>query len=279
MLEGMVSPKKNYETNPFPVEYSTDGKTFYAVEIEINSRCNRTCSYCPNSVGERIEQGEMAPEIYQRIMQQLQDIQFKGRISYEFFNEPMLCSHFFEYVEMTKQYIPDCTIELYTNGTLLTYDKFQKLVSFGIDHFVVTKHEGIDQYCFDHTWKKLSDQEKSLVKYQTHEELKKSNRGGVVKAGPERSTVLLPCYIPEQIVTITVAGNVLPCFEDFYQNNMMGNVGEDTLINIWNSEKYKKFRYELRKALRHMNTPCKTCNRVEVLPDLPESMMKEFTVK
>lgn len=263
----MLANRNAYEINPFPSEYSRDGRTFYAVEIEINSRCNRTCSYCPNSVGERVEDGEMDPKTYESIMKQLQSIQFKGRISYEFYNEPMLCSHFFEFVEMTKKYLPLVTIELYTNGTLLTYEKFKRLFELGVDKFIVTKHEGINHYCFDNTFERLKESEKKKVIYQTYQELKMSNRGGLVKAGPDISTHLLPCYIPDQVVTVTVNGNVLPCFEDFYQKNVMGNVNENSLIEIWNSEKYQKFRYELRKALRHKHDPCKTCNRMEVLPD------------
>lgn len=269
----MHSIKKAFEAHPFPKKYSKDGITFNAVEIEINSRCNRSCSYCPNSVGERIEQGEMQPSTYLNIMKQLKAIEFKGRISYEFYNEPMLCKHFFDYVKMTKEYLPDCYVELYTNGTLLTLDSFNRLIELGVDFFVVTKHEEVKNYCFDKTWLNLSPELKAKVRYQDHTELRKSNRGGLVNAGPEKIQPLLPCYIPDQIVTITLLGNVLPCFEDFYQKNVMGNVNNDQLIDIWNSDKYKNFRYELRKALRHKHTPCSTCNRLQVLPDLPMQIL------
>jgi radical SAM protein with 4Fe4S-binding SPASM domain len=67
------------------------------------------------------------------------------------------------------------------------------------------------------------------------------------------------------MLTITLQGNVIPCFEDFYQHNQMGNINQQHLKDIWESNKYLKFREELNLGLRHRYKACEDCNRLEVL--------------
>lgn len=234
------------------------------VEIEINHHCNRACSYCPNSVAARKEKGEMDPLLFVKIMKQLSLNQYQGSISYEFYNEPMLAKNFEWFVQTTRQHLPHNRIDLYTNGTLLSLDKFRAFQQLGISRFIVTKHEGIKDYLFDETYAKLTAEEKSVVIYQSYKDLKLTNRGGMVKAGPAQALHLTPCFIPEFLMVITVLGNVLPCFEDFHEENIMGNLDTEALIDIWENTKFKFFRNNLRKGLRHLESPCKNCNRLQV---------------
>ena len=234
------------------------------VEIEINHHCNRACSYCPNSVATRKEQGEMEPLLFEKIMKELALNAYQGSISYEFYNEPMLAKNFEWFVKTTRQYLPHNRIDLYTNGTLLNLEKFRTIRSLGVSRFIVTKHQGIESYLFDHTFASLSDEEKSVVLYQSYKDLNLTNRGGTVKAGPENPLHLTPCLIPEFLMVVTVLGNVLPCFEDFHEENIMGNIGELSLAEIWEGEKFKDFRSHLKKGLRHLESPCKNCNRLQV---------------
>ncbi|HLW57092.1 MAG TPA: SPASM domain-containing protein [Bacteriovoracaceae bacterium] len=234
------------------------------VEIEINHHCNRACSYCPNSVASRKEQGEMRPELFEKIMQELAANHYQGSISYEFYNEPMLAKNFNWFVQTTRKYLPNNRIDLYTNGTLLTLKRFKQILNDGVSRFIVTKHEGIDHYVFDKTYEQLSDEEKSVVIFQSYKDLKLTNRGGVVQAGPDGVLPLTPCLIPEFLLVVTVLGNVLPCFEDFHEENIMGNIEKKSLKEIWENEKFKTFRQNLRKGLRHLESPCKNCNRLQV---------------
>jgi radical SAM protein with 4Fe4S-binding SPASM domain len=234
------------------------------VEIEINHHCNRACSYCPNSVAERKEKGEMDPELFEKLMIQLSEVNYKGSISYEFYNEPMLARNFDWFVQTTRRYLPENRIDLYTNGTLLSMKKFKQYIEYGVSRFIVTKHEGISHYVFDEVYANLSSLEKELVIYQTHHDLKLTNRGGVVDAGPRGTAHLTPCFIPEYLLVVTVLGNVLPCFEDFHEENIMGNIGETHLKDIWTSEPFKKFRHNLKLGQRHLLSPCNKCNRIQV---------------
>lgn len=237
---------------------------FSVLEIEINHHCNRSCFYCPNAVAERKEKGDMSPDLFRKIMGDLVAISYTGTISYQFYNEPLLSPNLDWFVKTTREFLPTNKLLLYTNGTLLTTERFRTLLKLGIEKFVVTKHADVGSFEFEKTFKELSEEEKKHVDLKNYTDIKLTNRGGLVKAGPESIPPLLPCYIPEFLSVITVKGNVLPCFEDFHQELVMGNVGESTLKEIWNTPKYTEFRANLRKGLRHLQGPCKKCNRLEV---------------
>lgn len=240
---------------------------FDAVEIEINSDCNRRCSYCPNSLGPRLERGEMEVDLYRRIIDELALIHFAGRISYDFYNEPLLCSEIINHVRYTRQQLPSVKIVLYTNGTLLSLTKFYDLVAAGVTRFIVTKHEGVSRLDLEDYILRLPDHLKELIHFRDYKTMPLTNRGGTLPhLGPKDLPHLLPCYVPSHVVSITLKGNVLPCFEDVKQENVMGNVSEESLLAIWQNQKYKDFRQKLRQCLRHQFVPCRSCNRVNARP-------------
>jgi radical SAM protein with 4Fe4S-binding SPASM domain len=209
----------------------------------------------------------MSIEIYEELISQLKELEYEGRISYDFYNEPTLSPHLENYIMMAKSALPKTNIELYSNGTLISLDRFQRLNAAGVDKFIITKHEGLGTYIFEETMTKLSEEELSKVQYREFTELRLTNRGGVLPGIPfETEAVNLPCMIPSMMLTITVNGNVVPCFEDFYQKNQMGNIMEKKIKDIWLSDDYVSFRKKLFFGKRAEFEACKNCSRLEVLP-------------
>jgi len=238
---------------------------FKIVEIEINSYCNLNCSYCPNREFQRKEKGSMSLEKYQKILGQLQDLNFIGRISHEFYGEPTLHPQYDQIIASTKKALPQSKIELYSNATKLDLKFLRELLCAGIDEFIITKHEGQSLEEFESALTQLTSKEKEHITYRTHGNIYKTNRGGILPdIGSERQS-LLPCQIPSFLVTISLKGNVLPCFEDFFQQHEMGNVFETHLREIWYGEKFTNFREDLRKGLRHKHAICKDCNRIQTV--------------
>ena len=70
-----------------------------------------------------------------------------------------------------------------------------------------------------------------------------------------------PCNIPNHILTISVLGNVLSCFEDFYQKYVFQNVKDANVIETWNSNPYNQFRNDLIDGKREIYSTCNKCNR------------------
>lgn len=238
---------------------------FKVVEIEINSQCNLACSYCPNREFERKEKGEMTISAYQKIIKQLVEVNFKGRVSHEFYGEPTLHPDLVTIMEITRESLPEVKIELYSNGTKLTPKYFRNLLKAGVDEFIITKHIGLKTIVFEETMKELSANEMRHVKFRDHSAIYMTNRGGSLPDIGGKKQELLPCFIPSFLITITVEGNVLPCFEDFFQNHPMGNIFEEHISDIWNKEDYKRLRSELKKGLRHKYKTCTDCNRIQTM--------------
>lgn len=248
--------KKLYNTQDYDL--------FLGLEIEINHGCNMACSYCPNSTTERKEQGHMNESTFRELMGQLKDLQYKGRLCYHFYNEPLSSDHLEAFVEISKTYCPETKSEIYTNGTLLSYERFKSLESSGVDRFYITKHEDTPKIIFDKTFSRLSPEEKEKVRYVGHENLILSNRGGEIDVGPT-PPLKLPCHIPRTGVVITLRGNVLACYEDYAQKNEMGNILENHIWEIWTSPKYVQFRENLKKGKRELYEVCGRCNNRQVI--------------
>lgn len=237
-----------------------------AIEIEINSDCNLSCAYCPNDKSERIEKGHMQPAVFETLMQQLAELDYAGRISYHFYNEPTLSPNLNMFVQMTKQYLPKCRIVLYTNGTNLNKNKIQELESLGVQKFMITQHIKTELTELHSENYHLKNQNETTVKLSTYKEIPFTNRGGLVSVGKKINVPLkTPCFIPYSVLVVSVLGNVISCYEDFNQKHVMGNINQTHLRDIWNSEKYLNFRNEIKRGHREKFEVCKTCNNQSLI--------------
>jgi radical SAM protein with 4Fe4S-binding SPASM domain len=258
-------PKASFRSNT-PVRKSL-AYGFMGVEIEINHDCNRACAYCPNSKLVRKNQGQMSESLFLALLRQLQEIDYRGRVSYHFYNEPLLSPNLDRFVDLTREMLPETWIEIYTNGTLLTEERLRTLLRLGVDKFIVTKHHGSKVYPFEQTYRGLDRETQEKVKFQTYKEVQLTSRGGLVRVGSanRKPPLDLPCLIPSSVIVITVNGNVLPCFEDYTEQNVMGNLTENSLMDIWNSQKYRSFREDLKARKRSAHPVCKDCNHTLII--------------
>src|SRR5947209_6778178 len=109
------------------------------VEIEVGVRCNRTCSYCPNgTIGPSASSALMELGLYTRVVSQLGEIEFCGRLSFHFYNEPLMRKDLESLVSIARGTLPFAHLVLYTNGDLLTDARYRGLLDAGIDFFIVT---------------------------------------------------------------------------------------------------------------------------------------------
>jgi 8-amino-3,8-dideoxy-alpha-D-manno-octulosonate transaminase len=70
-------------------------------------------------------------------------------------------------------------------------------------------------------------------------------RAGLVEV-PKRE-IRKKCYT--EGIAITVDGDLLACCNDFLHSMQMGNIREQTIMEIWSSEKFREFRRKLRKGI------------------------------
>ena len=62
-----------------------------------------------------------------------------------------------------------------------------------------------------------------------------------------------------QMMTICSNGNIIPCCHDKASDYIMGNVFEKSLLQIWNNNKFKKFRKTIKKNQASLSI-CRTCH-------------------
>ena len=67
------------------------------------------------------------------------------------------------------------------------------------------------------------------------------------------------CQSPFQRVFITWDGRVSPCHGDYHLHHDMGGVRDSSIAEIWNSEKFRGFRRDMREHRRLDHLGCRLC--------------------
>jgi GTP 3',8-cyclase len=232
-----------------PVE--PQGRWFSVVEMEVNARCNRRCSYCPVSILPVLKSDQFMNEaLFDRIVSELERINFRGNLSYHLFNEPLLRRDLETLVATVAARLPDVFQILFTNGDLLLDKRYASLKNAGIDHFIVTRHG----------YELMPERPDQTVQFPT--DLVLVNRGGLL--GIPEETLPLPCYAPTDMLIITVDGDVLLCCDDAERNHVMGNISFQSLEEIWFSPRFVHLRGLLQEGnRREASEICRRCNNRE----------------
>lgn len=228
------------------------------VEVEVNSRCNRRCGYCPVSVLPVPPVPTfMSEAIFSRLLLGLKNLRFEGRFSYHFYNEPLLRKDLEHLTSRVAKMLPKAYQVLYTNGDFLDHKRYESLRLAGITLFVVTSHGRTVQ-------PKRAGQ---VVRFP--EDLTLTNRGGLISGLPAATSELLksPCFAPAEMMIVTVVGDVLLCYEDAKREHVMGNLMKTSLEEIWFCKDFLMARDLLARGNREQtNLMCASCtNRAHII--------------
>lgn len=238
---------------------------FNHVEIETVNRCNGNCSFCPVSKGnDTREYKEMTDELFQDIIGQLAEMNYSGRLALFSNNEPFLDSRILQRHKYAREKLPDVRMHLFTNGTLLSIDLFKELMSY-LDELI------IDNYQQD---LKLIKPCQKIVSYcEEHPELRKkvtiilrkpqeilTSRGG---DAPNRKKMVSykkdSCILPYKQLIIRPDGKVSLCCNDPLGKNTLGDLTQDSILDVWNNQRFKVIREALYKGRE--NWPhCQYCD-------------------
>ena len=72
----------------------------------------------------------------------------------------------------------------------------------------------------------------------------------------------MPCPFPWQYMVVQWDGSVVECCRDYNAVNVMGNVREQTLREIWNGETYRAFRKQHETGEFGSNVFCRKCTAI-----------------
>ncbi len=229
---------------------------FTACDIEISSKCNLKCSYCPVSIygsGDNY----MPESLFYKIIDDLADINYEGRISPSFYGEPLLDDRIIKLLIYARNKLPKAQIIIHSNGTKITKQIYRELIDLAsINGIFITKH--LPNYP-SNTLSILSSESdaKKYIRLREIGNLIIFNRGGTIEYSETHS--MKRCYFISDQIAITYKGNVV-CSNDFHSEEIYGNVTQNHLIQeIWESKQFIEKRKKL-KGGKFEAEVCKKCS-------------------
>ena len=240
------------------------GKLFKIILIETRNVCTRKCWFCKFGQERQDESSsQMEWGTIERIVYNLRDLNYKGRISWFLINEPLLEKRLFEILRFTKKNCPNSFISLNTNGDLLDREVFERLIASGLDALAVSVYD-------DAALSKIADMkdDKRLVVLDMRNPSNGllENRGGNIKNNShffEADRLRFAnksCAQPFTMMAINVRGQVVLCCADMYGDVVMGDVNEERLESIWNGKHFEYYRNHLATEGRRGLKMCDACS-------------------
>lgn len=245
------------------------------ISVSINELCNLRCSYCPNSlVKAKHEESLFSPQLFKKFLNQLKEIEYDDIFCFHRYNEPLLIPDAEKYIEEVNKNIPNAKTTLYTNGMFLTKERLINIKNAGgIKTIIVTEHTQKDSFI-----KRLPEIDDELLKnivVRRAKDINLVNRGGIFVNQPQIEKNL-PCDMPKNNLCIDTKGKVVFCPDDYFGTNVVGDLNEQTVIEIVESTKFKDVSESLLKGERDKYDVCKNCNRTKSNPLTERILALEF---
>ena len=251
-----------------------DGSPVFShVEFSILGLCNRKCVFCPRhdpAVYPNVNEF-MSLELYQKILNDLSEVQYEGRLSYSGFSEPMLHKDVVKFIALSKEMLPKCIVEIVTNGDQLNAMLLRALFDAGLDTLLVSLYDGPEQIPhFEGMIKESGVASEKVIlrkRYLPPEENFGingiSNRAGTVdmkalEMRPLNEPLDHPCYYTHYRMMVDHNGDVLLCPHDWGKKLIAGNLQRENVIEVW-TKRLNPIRIRLGKGDRRV-APCNVCD-------------------
>lgn len=254
------------------------------ISVETINRCNGTCPFCPCNIrDESRPYMEMSDKVFNKIISDLRKIKYSGTLMLLANNEIFLDKKIMDRIKIARKRLPKCHMKIITNGKLLTKKIFDELNDNKlVDEMVINNYNSSTklnpqvQKIYDLYRDKDLNMEVVINIRYANEVL--SNRAGTSPNKKETKKVIKDyCVLPYTDININPEGNLLICCCDATEKTNLGNIMDDSLINIFNNEKYRTIREKMKKG-RHNYAFCKYCdfNDVGTRKQLIENEMRKW---
>ncbi len=109
------------------------------VQIQTQAGCNGRCVFCPNDavLKTKLPHGKMTPEVFRKIIDELAETPPR-RVSLYLMNEPLSDKRMPEFVRYTAERIPSATTLITSNGTKLSEECTEALITAGLKRLKVS---------------------------------------------------------------------------------------------------------------------------------------------
>lgn len=203
-----------------------------SVEIETITTCNRKCQTCPNAIHDRGPH-KMRRATFYKIIDQLAELKFSGRLSPHFYGEPLLDERLPQFMQYARWKLPKAQLMIYTNGDFLHYTTYLTFREAGVDRFIVTLYDEGSQLIWKTRFEKWPEMQAGIIFKTLTKGTQLTNRGGSLPEiyriqGVQNAT----CLLPYRSIVIDWRGNVVLCCNDYFSSVIFGNVNTERLAVI-----------------------------------------------
>ena len=250
----------------------TDIPLMSEVEISDSGTCNRKCSFCPRSDPDFKDVKEfISKELHDKIFKELASYNYTGMVVYSGYVEPLLNKDIYRNVAFARKCLPNAKIEIITNGDVLNLERLKKLFKSGLSTLLISVYDGPEDMV---KFKKLVKEAKLLEsqyvirnRYMSAEDdfgLTISNRSGMLqnaeyKIPATKEPLKENCTYPAYKFFIDYNGDVQMCSHDWGKKYIVGNLKNNSVIDIWLNKKFDIARKNLLNGNRNF-LPCNKCD-------------------
>lgn len=240
---------------------------FNTIFFEVRTRCNGSCMFCAASIqSEKRKDTSLDIELYRKIINDLREMKYSGRIAYHVNNDPLLFRDLYEFIKIAREYLPESLIHICTNGKALSHKKALLLYETGVDRITVNYYTNDVSKEVPDIFTDIANDvankrgaEFTITRRKVDEVLE--SRAGTAPNKNDKSTWPRGyCQRPFDQFNVTVDGRVSKCCADFFFSDVMGNAKDQSLKEIWLGDKFNEVRENLLKGNRELVDGCKDCD-------------------
>lgn len=240
--------------------------------IQTIAKCNYNCDFCPSNKhpdlfkggqGELMEKGTFC-----RIINGLPG-DYNGWIEPFHMNEPLLDTRLAWFVAYIRNRLPRSRIRVNTNGALLNRETLMYLIDCGTDVLAVNDYTPNKNILHKiRGWEIPREYWRNILFYRGVTIDYKPDRFGVTcinNAGNNSgfpvpdSPLPLFCAVPFIGMYVGWNGDCMLCCSDWKFEVILGNVLDDSLLDIWCNKRYEDIRERLLRRERNMPL-CRLCD-------------------
>lgn len=242
---------------------------FDIVLIETHNICTRRCWFCKFGQERQDDQQQFLPDnLIAKIAEELGSLNFAGRISPFGINEPLLDPRLLNIIQLFRSKCPDAYLSFNTNGDRLTETVYHELIGAGLDALGISIYDDLAARRLSH----YGEYSNVALIDMRQPEGKIENRGGQVKLNAElfqpARVQPISCLRPFHMLVIRPTGDVVLCCADMYGDVVMGNIQDQSLIEIWESEQFQAYRTKLAQEGRASLELCQDCSHNGIVSPL-----------
>lgn len=246
---------------------------FSEVEFNITGLCNRVCVFCPRvdpKVFPNVNE-HLTLDLYRKILADLKDIDYTGRVTFSGFGEPLLHPNHLDLIRATKEVLPECWLDIISNGDTVNAGKMTDLFDAGLTTLLISMYDGPEQVeTFESMIAEAQLPRESVIlreRYLPPEQgygINLTNRAGMVSVNDAGVSILSapmkhPCYYTHYRMMIDYTGEVLLCPHDWGKKLIVGNLDKQTILELWTGPILTSIRNRLGAGDRAF-PPCNKCD-------------------